>query len=268
MYVNDENLQRYLKNIGTFPLLRKEEEIELARKGDKDSLDKLVNSNLRFVVSLAKRYQNRGLSLLDLIEEGNLGIIKAAEKFDETRGYRFISYATWWIRQSIRKAIGDQPDPIRIPPVLKNTFNKITRYVNTFEVEQGYSPPDEILIKKFFPDSKKPKIQIRRYHEYKEKKVSLDCEGINLHESLPDTSINLQESFELNDSYRSLAQEVERTLNQRERRIITLYYGENSQTLESIGQEMKLSRERIRQIRNKALEKLRESKAAKELNYF
>ena len=258
------SLDKYLHEICKVELLSAEEEVELAkkiRKGDRKSLDLLIKSNLRFVVSVAKQYQNQGLSLPDLINEGNLGLIKAAERFDETRGFKFISYAVWWIRQSILQSLAEQSRIVRLPLNKIGSINKINKAVNKLEQEFQREPTIEELaeLMEAKPDLIENTMNFSNIH------VSMDAplrdEELNnmydimLNEDSPSPDTELIDS--------SLRKEIERslsTLSQREADIIRYYFGLNNyqpHTLEEIGDEFGLTRERVRQIKEKAIKKLK-----------
>ncbi|MBR1400547.1 MAG: RNA polymerase sigma factor RpoD/SigA [Prevotella sp.] len=257
------SLDKYLQEIGHEDLISVEEEVELAqriRKGDREALEKLTKANLRFVVSVAKQYQNQGLSLPDLINEGNLGLIKAAEKFDETRGFKFISYAVWWIRQSILQAIAEQSRIVRLPLNQVGSVNKINRVLNKFEQENERRPSiDEIADKVDLPQEKiEDAIKVTGRH------VSMDAPFADGDDnSLLDILVN--DDSPMADKtlvLESLREEINRallTLNERERNIIEAFFGINrpEMTLEEIGDKYGLTRERVRQIKEKAIRRLR-----------
>ncbi|MDD5283239.1 MAG: RNA polymerase sigma factor RpoD/SigA, partial [Bacteroidales bacterium] len=251
-----------------------EEEVELAqriRKGDQEALEKLTRANLRFVVSVAKQYQNQGLSLPDLINEGNLGLIKAAEKFDETRGFKFISYAVWWIRQSILQALAEQSRIVRLPLNQVGSLNKINRALSKFEQEHERVPSPEELAEILEIPSEKISDTLRVSGRH----VSVDAPFIDGEDnSLLDVLVN-------NDSpnadrglvNESLNKEIERalsTLSKRERDIVKYFFGIGTQemTLEEIGEEFGLTRERVRQIKEKAIRRLRHSARSKLLKAY
>ena len=241
-----ESLEKYLQEIGREELLSTDEEVELAqriRKGDRKALDRLTKANLRFVVSVAKQYQNQGMSLPDLINEGNLGLIKAAEKFDETRGFKFISYAVWWIRQSILQAIAEQSRIVRVPLNQVGSVNKINRMLNKFDQEKV----DEAMM-------------VNTRH------VSVDAPFVDGEDnSLLDVLVNdeapMADRQLVIESLRSEIAAVLKTLNERERNVITAFYGigQPEMTLEEIGNKFGLTRERVRQIKEKAIRRLRNS---------
>lgn len=268
------SLDKYLQEIGHEDLLSVDEEVELAqriRKGDRKALERLTKANLRFVVSVAKQYQNQGLSLPDLINEGNLGLIKAAEKFDETRGFKFISYAVWWIRQSILQAIAEQSRIVRLPLNQVGSVNKINRILNRFEQEHERRPSiDEIADKVDLPHEK-----IEDAMKVNSRHVSVDApfaEGED--NSLLDVMVN--DDAPMADRalvLESLREEINRalqTLNDRERNIIEAFFGINQpeMTLEEIGEKFNLTRERVRQIKEKAIRRLRHNTKNKLLKSY
>lgn len=270
-----QSLDKYLQEIGREELISVEEEVKLAQKirnGDRKALDKLVSSNLRFVVSVAKQYQNQGLSLPDLINEGNLGLIKAAEKFDETRGFKFISYAVWWIRQAILQALAEQSRIVRLPLNQVGSLNKINKALSRFEQENERRPSAEELAKELdLPiDKVADTIKISGRH------VSVDAPFVEGEDnSLLDVLVNddspVADSTLLSES---LATEIDRSLDamlcEREREIVKKFYGIACQemTLEEIGDEFGLTRERVRQIKEKALRKLRANPKNKILKVY
>ena len=268
------SLDKYLQEIGHEELISVEEEVELAqriRKGDRKALEKLTKANLRFVVSVAKQYQNKGLSLPDLINEGNLGLIKAAEKFDETRGFKFISYAVWWIRQSILQAIAEQSRIVRLPLNQVGSVNKINKIANRFEQEHERRPSaDEIGNFVDLPEEKiEDALKVNTRH------VSMDApfadgEENSLLDILPNND-SPDTDFEL--VMESLRNEINRallTLNERERHIIEAFFGINQpeMTLEEIGEKFGLTRERVRQIKEKAIRRLRHNTKNKLLRSY
>ena len=257
------SLDKYLQEIGHEELLSVEEEVELAgriRKGDRKALEKLTKANLRFVVSVAKQYQNQGLSLPDLINEGNLGLIKAAEKFDETRGFKFISYAVWWIRQSILQAIAEQSRIVRLPLNQVGSVNKINRALNKFEQEHERRPSvNEIAETTDLPEDK-----IADAMNANTRHVSVDAPFVDGDDnSLLDILANNDAPMADNELVKqSLQTEISRALqllNERERNIIEAFFGINQPelTLEEIGNKYGLTRERVRQIKEKAIRRLR-----------
>jgi RNA polymerase primary sigma factor len=257
------SLEKYLQEIGKEEMISAEEEAELAqriRKGDQKALERLTRANLRFVVSVAKQYQNQGMSLPDLINEGNLGLLKAAERFDETRGFKFISYAVWWIRQSILQAISEQSRIVRLPLNQVGSYNKINREISKFEQLNERRPSlDEIAEHIDLPTEKIDEaMSINGHH------VSVDApfvEGednslldVMVNEDIPSTDKDL-----VMESLKSEIRHALSILTERERKVIEDSYGINGQelTLEEIGVKYGLSRERVRQIKEKAIRKLR-----------
>ena len=268
------SLDKYLQEIGHEDLLSVDEEVELAqriRKGDREALEKLTKANLRFVVSVAKQYQNQGLSLPDLINEGNLGLIKAAEKFDETRGFKFISYAVWWIRQSILQAIAEQSRIVRLPLNQVGSVNKINRVLNRFEQENERRPSiEEIADKVDLPQDK-----IEDAMKVNSRHVSVDAPFVDGEDnSLLDIMVN--DDAPMADRalvMESLREEINRallTLNERERNIIEAFFGINKpeMTLEEIVEKFNLTRERVRQIKEKAIRRLRHNTKNKLLKSY
>ena len=258
------SLDKFLQEIGREDLISVEEEVELAqriRQGDRAALDKLTRANLRFVVSVAKQYQNQGLSLPDLINEGNLGLIKAAEKFDETRGFKFISYAVWWIRQSILQALAEQSRIVRLPLNQVGSLNKINKALSRFEQKHERRPSAEELAEELdIPiDKISDTIKISGRH------ISVDAPFVEGEDnSLLDVLVNddspMADSTLMNES---LSKEINRALDtllaEREREIIKMFFGIGQQemTLEEIGDKFGLTRERVRQIKEKAIRRLR-----------
>lgn len=258
------SLDKYLQEIGKEDLITVEEEVELAqriRKGDQEALDKLTKANLRFVVSVAKQYQNQGLSLPDLINEGNLGLIKAAEKFDETRGFKFISYAVWWIRQTILQALAEQSRIVRLPLNQVSAVNKITKAMTKFEQEFERKPSADELAELVNELPEKITDSLRASGRH----VSVDAPFVEGEEnSLLDVMTNPDSPMaDKGLVSESLSTEIDRALgvlNEREKQIIERSFGINNQpemTLEEIGETFGLTRERVRQIREKAIRKLR-----------
>ena len=258
-----EALEKYLSEIGKEELLSSDEEVELAqriRKGDQQALERLTKSNLRFVVSVAKQYQNQGLALPDLINEGNMGLIKAAEKFDETRGFKFISYAVWWIRQSILQAIAEQSRIVRLPLNQVGSMNKINKMLSKFEQENERRPSiDEISEQIDLPeDTIDAAMQISGRH------VSVDAPFVDGEDnSLLDVLVNdnapMADRELVKESLQAEITNALQMLNERERNIIRAFYGigEPELTLEEIGHKYGLTRERVRQIKEKAIRRLR-----------
>ena len=268
------SLDKYLQEIGREELVSPEEEVELSqriRKGDQQALEKLTRANLRFVVSVAKQYQNQGLSLPDLINEGNLGLIKAAEKFDETRGFKFISYAVWWIRQSILQALAEQSRIVRLPLNQVGSLNKINKALSQFEQKNERAPSNEELSEMIdIPQDKiSDTLRVSGRH------VSVDApfvegEDNSLLDVIPnDDSPSADRGLERE----SLGTEIERALQiltVREREIIKSFFGIGCQemTLEEIGERLDLTRERVRQIKEQAIRKLKKPSASKLLKSY
>lgn len=262
---DSQSIEKYLQEIGKVEMVTPEEEVELARlirQGRQDALERLVSANLRFVVSVAKKYQNLGLPLNDIINEGNLGLVKAAQRFDETRGFKFISYAVWWIRQSIIQAIAENSRLVRLPLNKVGSLTKINKAFSALEQEYEREPTAEELAKSLDigEDEVKTTLSVASRH------VSMDApfeEGES--NSLIDVLENPDaESADAEMEYRySLSVETERslaTLTEREREVIKLFYGigvENPMTLSDIGETLGLTRERVRQIKDKSISKLR-----------
>ena len=268
------SLDKYLQEIGREELVSPEEEVELAqriRKGDQEALEKLTRANLRFVVSVAKQYQNQGLSLPDLINEGNLGLIKAAEKFDETRGFKFISYAVWWIRQSILQALAEQSRIVRLPLNQVGSLNKINKALGKFEQENERQPSTEELADMIDI----PKDKIADTLRVSGRHVSVDApfvegEDNSLLDVLPNDDSPSADRGLTNES---LGTEIERALQiltVREREIIKSFFGIGCQemTLEELGERLDLTRERVRQIKEKAIRKLKKPSASKLLKSY
>ena len=260
------SLDKYLQEIGKEELITVEEEVELAqriKKGDRSALEKLTRANLRFVVSVAKQYQNQGLSLPDLINEGNLGLIKAAEKFDETRGFKFISYAVWWIRQSILQALAEQSRIVRLPLNQVGSLNKINKAFSKFEQEYERQPTPEELAEAL----DLPKEKVSDTLRVSGRHVSVDAPFVDGEDnSLLDVLVNNDSPNADNTLINeSLSREVDRA-----RDIIKLYFGISTQemTLEEIGERFGLTRERVRQIKEKAIRRLRHTSRSKLLKTY
>ena len=274
-----QSIDKYLQEIGKVELLDVEEEIDLAKKikygDDKEkqkALEKLTKANLRFVVSVAKQYQNQGLSLGDLINEGNLGLIKAAKRFDETRGFKFISYAVWWIRQSILQALAEQSRIVRLPLNRVGALNKIGKAYSVleqaFEREPSADELAERLDMSLYEVSDTLKISGRH--------LSIDApfvhgEDSRLVDIMPNQNQPLPDHKLINESLKIEIQRALNTLSPRERDVLKLYYGldqENPLTLEEIGEKFKLTRERVRQIKEKAIRRLKHASKSKQLKTY
>ena len=269
-----EALEKYLQEIGKEELLTTDEEVELAqliRKGDRHALDKLTKANLRFVVSVAKQYQNQGLSLPDLINEGNLGLIKAAEKFDETRGFKFISYAVWWIRQSILQAIAEQSRIVRVPLNQVGSVNKINKILTKFEQENERRPSvDEISEQIDLPEDKVGEALMANARHVSVDAPFVDGEDNSLLDVLVNDDAPMADRQLVVESLRAEISAVLKTLNERERSVVTAFYGigQPEMTLEEIGHKYGLTRERVRQIKEKAIRHLRNNTKNKLLKTY
>ncbi|GAB3343343.1 sigma-70 family RNA polymerase sigma factor [Marivirga atlantica] len=270
-----QSLDKYLQEIGKVDLLTPDEEVDLAvriKQGDQLALEKLTKANLRFVVSVAKQYQNQGLSLGDLINEGNLGLIKAAQRFDETRGFKFISYAVWWIRQSILQALAEQSRIVRLPLNRVGSLNKISKTFSALEQKFEREPsPDELAeVLEVTTNEVVDTMKISGRH------VSMDApfvqgEENSLLDVLENDGDESPDDELMNDSLRREVQRALSTLTQREADVITLYFGlngEHSMTLEEIGEKFSLTRERVRQIKEKAIRRLRHTSRSKALKPY
>ncbi len=269
------SLDKYLQEIGRVNLLTSQEEIELAKKikhGDQTALEKLVKANLRFVVSVAKQYQSQGLSLGDLINEGNLGLIKAAKRFDETRGFKFISYAVWWIRQSILQAIAEQSRIVRLPLNRVGALSKIGRAYSNLEQEFEREPNPTEIARELQMDL----TDVAEALKNAGRAVSMDAPftqgdenrliDILSNEDQPSPDYSL-----MSDSLKTEIERVLATLSEREAAVIKLYFGlnkEHSLTLEEIGEKFNLTRERVRQIKEKAIRRLRHASRSKNLRAY
>ena len=273
---NRENasLDKYLQEIGHEELISAEEEVVLARRiktGDRKALEKLTKANLRFVVSVAKQYQNQGLSLPDLINEGNIGLLKAAEKFDETRGFKFISYAVWWIRQSILQAIAEQGRVVRLPLNQVGSVNRINKVLSKFEQENERRPSvDEIADKTDLPHEK-----IEDVLKVNTRQVSVDApmadgDGTSMIDFMQSDSDSSTDEELLKESLRAEIASALSVLNDRERNVIEAFYGINQPecTMEEIGKKYGLTRERVRQIREKAIRRLKQNTQNKMLKAY
>lgn len=276
--VSDDSVRLYLREIGKIPLLNSEEELALAQKvvaGDKKAKDKMAEANMRLVVSIAKRYSGRGLDFLDLIQEGNTGLLRAVEKFDPDKGFKFSTYATWWIRQAITRAIADQARTIRIPVHMVETINKLLRTQRRMTQELNREPTIEELAKELEMEPEKVEYVIK----IKQDITSLDAgvgrdgedEDSVLGDFIEDEEGATPEESATSQLLKEQVQSVLSTLSEREQKIIKMRFGlENgkSHTLEEVGQEFAVTRERIRQIEAKALAKLRKHKDAKKLHEY
>ncbi len=270
-----QSLDKYLQEIGKVDLLTADEEVVLAkriREGDQLALEKLTKANLRFVVSVAKQYQNQGLSLGDLINEGNLGLIKAAQRFDETRGFKFISYAVWWIRQSILQALAEQSRIVRLPLNRVGSLNKISKTFSELEqkFEREPSPEELAEVLEITASEVVDTMKISGRH------VSMDApfvqgEENSLLDVLENDGDEKPDDGLMTDSLRKEVQRALSTLTQREADVITLYFGlngEHAMTLEEIGEKFNLTRERVRQIKEKAIRRLRHTSRSKTLKPY
>ena len=270
-----QSLDKYLQEIGKVDLLTADEEVVLAkriREGDQLALEKLTKANLRFVVSVAKQYQNQGLSLGDLINEGNLGLIKAAQRFDETRGFKFISYAVWWIRQSILQALAEQSRIVRLPLNRVGSLNKISKTFSELEqkFERESSPEELAEVLEVSASEVVDTMKISGRH------VSMDApfvqgEENSLLDVLENDGDEKPDDGLMNDSLRKEVQRALSTLTSREADVITLYFGlngEHAMTLEEIGEKFNLTRERVRQIKEKAIRRLRHTSRSKTLKPY
>ena len=267
-----ESLEKYLQEIGKEELLSTDEEVELAqriRKGDRKALEKLTRANLRFVVSVAKQYQNQGLSLPDLINEGNVGLIKAAEKFDETRGFKFISYAVWWIRQSILQAIAEQSRLVRVPLNQVGSVSKINRILSKFEQEHERRPStDEISERIDLPEDKVDEAMMANARHVSVDAPFVDGEENSLLDVLVNDDAPMADRQLVLESLRDEIAVFLQTLNDRERSVVSAFYGigQPEMTLEEIGNKYGLTRERVRQI--KAIRHLRNNTKNKLLKSY
>lgn len=270
-----QSLDKYLQEIGKVDLLTPDEEVILAQKirdGDQYSLERLTKANLRFVVSVAKQYQNQGLSLGDLINEGNLGLIKAAQRFDETRGFKFISYAVWWIRQSILQALAEQSRIVRLPLNRVGSLNKISKTFSELEqkFEREPSPEELAEVLEISASEVVDTLKISGRH------VSVDApfvqgEENSLLDVLENDTDEKPDQELMNDSLRREVQRALSTLTQREAEVIAYYFGLNgaqAMTLEEIGEQFNLTRERVRQIKEKAIRRLRQTSRSKALKAY
>jgi RNA polymerase primary sigma factor len=269
------SLDKYLQEIGRVDLITADEEVLLAQKikqGDQRALEKLTKANLRFVVSVAKQYQDQGLSLPDLINEGNLGLIKAAQRFDETRGFKFISYAVWWIRQSILQALAEQSRIVRLPLNKIGAINKINKTYNALEQEFERAPnPDEIADKLDISEK-----EVKESLKNSGRHISMDAplvqdEDTNMYDVIRENDTPTPETGLLYDSLRKEINRAISTLTPREADVVKLYYGldgAHPMTLEEIGEKFDLTRERVRQIKEKAIRRLKHTSRSKILKTY
>jgi RNA polymerase primary sigma factor len=270
-----QSLDKYLHEIGKEDLLTAEQEVELARKikkGDSTALDKLIRANLRFVVSVSKQYQNQGLSLPDLINEGNLGLIKAAQRFDETRGFKFISYAVWWIRQSILQALAEQARIVRLPLNKIGSINKINKTLSRLEQEFEREPSADEIAKnlELSPEEVKKALLSSNRHVSMDAPLQQGEEG-TMYDVMSNKDLPGPDKTLINDSLRKEIERTLTTLSQREGDILRRYFGLNGtqpHTLEEIGAEFDLTRERVRQIKEKAIRKLKQTSRCKNLKAY
>jgi RNA polymerase primary sigma factor len=270
-----QSLDKYLQEIGKVDLLTPEDEIQLAiriRKGDRSAFEQLTKANLRFVVSVAKQFQNQGLSLGDLINEGNLGLIKAAKRFDETRGFKFISYAVWWIRQSILQALAEQSRIVRLPLNRVGALNKIGKAYSSLEQEYEREPSPAELAKELEMDVN----EVSDALKISDRHVSMDAPFIQGEENrlldvIENDELPAPDYLLMNESLTVEINRILSTLSDREAEVIKLYFGlnkEHSLTLEEIGERFNLTRERVRQIKEKAIRRLRHASRSKNLRAY
>jgi RNA polymerase primary sigma factor len=261
-----KSLDKYLQDISKIDLITAEEEVELAqriKRGDQRALEKLVNANLRFVVSVAKQYQNQGLTLPDLINEGNFGLVKAAQRFDETRGFKFISYAVWWIRQSILQALAEQSRVVRLPLNKIGSINKINKTFSYLEQAHERPPSAEEIAEELGLSVSEVKQSLKNAGKH----ISMDApfaegEDSNLYDVISASETPMPDTELVKESIREEIGRVLDTLSEREADVVKLYYGigqSSTMTLDEIGNTFDLTRERVRQIREKAIRKLRKS---------
>lgn len=269
------SLDKYLQEIGRVDLITADEEVVLAQKirqGDQRALEKLAKANLRFVVSVSKQYQNQGLSLPDLINEGNLGLIKAAQRFDETRGFKFISYAVWWIRQAILQALAEQSRIVRLPLNKIGSINKINKTYAALEQELGRAPNHEEIADKLEVSVREVKESLKNAGRH----VSMDApliqdEDTNMYDVIRENDTPTPETGLLYDSLRKEISRAISTLTPREADVVRLYFGldgEHPMTLEEIGEQFDLTRERVRQIKEKAIRRLKHTSRSKILKTY
>jgi RNA polymerase primary sigma factor len=271
-----KSLDQYLQEIGKVDLITPDQEIELAKrikKGDRTALEALTKANLRFVVSVAKQFQNQGLSLGDLINEGNLGLIKAAERFDETRGFKFISYAVWWIRQSIMQAIAEQSRMVRLPLNRVGALNKLGKAYRELEQEYERKPTaDELAgLVDMKPDEVAETLQLYGRHVSMDAPFSGDDDKNSLIDVIPNEEQPSPDTILMRESLKNEVENVLSALSEKEAEVIKLYFGINSErsaTLEEIGERFNLTRERVRQIKEKAIRNLRHNAKSKNLKAY
>ncbi len=274
----DDSVRLYLREIGKIPLLSLEEETELAQrvvKGDQKAKDKMVEANMRLVVSIAKRYSGRGLDLLDLIQEGNTGLLRAVEKFNPEKGFKFSTYATWWIRQAITRAIADQARTIRIPVHMVETINKVLRTTRKLTVELNREPTNEEIAKELDMEPEKVDYVMRIKQDIASLDASVGRDGDDedsvLGDFVEDEERASPEDSAVTQILKEQLAEILSTLSEREQKIIRMRFGiggERPHTLEEVGAEFSVTRERIRQIEAKALSKLRKHKDTKKLHEY
>ena len=270
------SIDKYLSEISKLPMLSEEEEAIVAkriREGDQEAMEKLISSNLRFVVSVAKQYQNQGMALNDLINEGNIGLIKAATKFDETKGFKFISYAVWWIRQSILQALIEQPRVVRLPMNKATIYNKIQRAIVDFEQKNQREPSNDELaeILEMKPEELSTLRATLTFHLSIDTPIGDDDETTGL-DMMTDTSMATPDSLLLDESLHDELEHALHALSEREVEIVKYYFGLNefnqSYSLDEIGIKMNLTRERVRQLKDKAIRKMRRFAITKELKSY
>ena len=270
------SIDKYLSEISKLPMMTEDEEVLVAkriREGDSAAMEKLIQSNLRFVVSVAKQYQNQGLALNDLINEGNIGLIKAATKFDETKGFKFISYAVWWIRQSILQALIEQPRVVRLPMNKATIYNKIQRSIVDFEQKNQREPSNDELAEML--EMKPDELAILRatltFHLSIDSPINDDDETTSL-DMMSDSSIATPDSNLIDESLHDELEHALQSLSEREVEIVKYYFGLNefnqSYSLDEIGIKMHLTRERVRQLKDKAIRKMRRFAITKELKSY
>ena len=273
--ISTDAIRSYLYEIGRIPLLTGEEEVILAKrieKGDKEATQLLITANLRLVVSIAKKYSKSNLELLDLIQEGNIGLMRAVEKFDYTKGFKFSTYATWWIRQAITRAIADQARTIRIPVHMIETINKFNKTTNILATKLGRPPTDEEIAKEMEIEVEK----ISEIRKIKQNPTSLatpigEEKDSKLQDIIPDDWSQSPEDYATGEYLKNQLKDILDSLQDRERRVLSLRFGLDdgvSRTLEEVGKEFGVTRERIRQIEAKALKKLKEKSAQQKLDDY